>query len=157
MPSPPTLGNASAVSAPTAVAPLPLAADLAACTAVAAELAGSVCSSTVQPFLLAGQSLLKVSSAAVVPPEPPVATLITCGVEARLDPAPERPISTPTPIASSSTPIPASRLTVPPRGAGGSAPAGGAKPGGTGGEACRGGPERRNSLTVARRSPHSRQ
>jgi hypothetical protein len=98
---------------------------------------------------------------------PGEATLITWGGTAAGLESPERPIKTPTPIASSSTPTPAITATVLLRC---QAPAvlsvasGGLCPGGCVGvaEACwtsppDGGPPSRTLLIGAQRSPHSRQ
>ncbi len=76
---------------------------------------GSVCSWTVYPLVPLGQSPVKLASA-LAPVGAPACVTTWTGAGACFEEPPERPIRTPTPIASSSTPTPASRLTVLPRG-----------------------------------------
>src|ERR687887_1683983 len=111
------LENWSESSAPTSVAPLPVAACLAAATAAASvPLLGSTCSCTVNPRLPAGQSDVN-DTGAVVPPAPAVAvgvgvapSVTTCGAAAVCSlERPARPIRTPTSSASRRQPTPARR------------------------------------------------
>ena len=155
----------SAFSAPTALAPFPLAALFAASTAATDELLGRFCSCTVYPVVPAGQSDVNVASvaellASALPPTEP--TVSTCGADVPPFELPALPIRTPTPIARSSRPIPASPVSVADLRLAESSSLPFGEPGGADGADAAGalaacGPASRKLLRGICLSPHSRQ